>query len=211
MRRLSSGAFLLGTAIVGTLSCQESRDPENQFFPGLATFGHEVRSFRPCGSEESLWAIDSSGVLWDLHHEFAPGAEPYEEVFAAVRGYLGPPLAEGFGADYEGTLVVEEVLYAAGEGFGCETDWRKFSYRASGNEPFWSLDITPEAIELNQLGLGKKSWTLTSEEHTGDVVHFTGRAPDATTMEVKLRPKRHVGTPCQERFSGSRRPFGSKG
>lgn len=190
--------FLVGAALLGTISCQGSGGPEQQYIIGLATFGHEVRSFRACGSEEDLWAIDSTGVLWDLHQELAPSEAPYEEVFAAVFGVVGPPPNEGFGADYEGSLVVKEVLYVAGEGLGCGSDWSEFSYRASGNEPFWNLEITPQVLELDQLGLGRRSWTLTHEEHEADGVHFTGRAPDGTMVEASFSRK-----PCRDSMAGA--------
>jgi uncharacterized membrane protein len=197
-RAYRSKGLLMGVAFLATLSCQRNAGSEAQIFEGLATFGHEVRSFRPCGAEKSFWAIDSTGVLWELHGELAPGAEPYEEVFARVRGHLGPPPTEGFGASYEGTLVVKEVLYAAGEGFGCDTDWSRFSYRASGNEPFWTLHITPQELSLNQLGLEERIWPLTSEKHARDAAHFSGQAPDGSIIEVVFSQD-----PCRDSMSGA--------
>jgi uncharacterized membrane protein len=193
-----SKAVLLGTALFCTLSCQEESAEEPHFVPGFVTLGHEVRSFRPCESEEDLWAIDSSGILWDLHQELAPGAKPYEEVFAAVSGYLAPRQTDGFGAEYEGTLVVVEVLYAAGEGLGCETEWTEFSYKASGNEPFWNLDITPQAIELNQLGVGYRSWTLFYEGTDEAAIHLEGRAPEEAKIDVEFRRE-----PCRDSMAGA--------
>ena len=91
---------------------------------GLTVFGHEVRSFKPCGSETSLWAVDSSGLLWDLYTEMTVQDPPYQSVFVTVEGRLSAAPRDGFGADYAGTLFVDEVLYVAREGFGCDFDWR---------------------------------------------------------------------------------------
>ena len=198
MRKLSLSVVMLGAAVVCTVSCHQDGGRELQHLSGLATFGHEVRSFRPCGSEEDLWAIDSSGALWDLHREFAPGLEPYEGVFAVVTGTVGPPPEEGFGADYGESLVVEEVLYAAGEGFGCDSDWSRFSYRAQGNEPFWTLDLSPLSMELHLLGEGTRAWTPTQEDNADEVVRITGQALDGRSIEVTL-----LREPCRDSMAGA--------
>ena len=62
------------------------RAPAMQVLTGFAIYGHEVRSFRPCGQDDPLWAIDPSGLIWELHQDLALHLEPYEEVFAIVEG-----------------------------------------------------------------------------------------------------------------------------
>ncbi len=114
MRGLGARMFLIGAAIAWAANCDpggggvqgesdpaagvrpgpgaeaEPGDNPLQTIPGFVTIGHEVRAFRPCGSEEALWVIDSTEVLRDLHREFAPGLDPYEEVFAVVGGITAP-------------------------------------------------------------------------------------------------------------------------
>lgn len=191
-------AVLLGIVIVGAPSCGGTTIPAQEYLPGVVTFGHEVRSFRPCGSEGDFWVVDSAGILWDLHRELAPGQEPFEEVFATVSGVVGPRMEDGFGTDYEGTVFVDEVLYAATEGYGCQNDWNNFSYRALGNEPFWSLEITPLGLELNRLGLGTQSWTLEHEEHEEGVITFTGQNAGGKAIEVRFS-----GEPCRDSMAGA--------
>ncbi|MCJ7626868.1 MAG: hypothetical protein MUO50_00640 [Longimicrobiales bacterium] len=222
MRESRARVFLIGAAIVWAATCDlggegeqgeidpatgvrpgpgaEAKPGDNplQTIPGFLTIGHEVRAFRPCGSEEALWVIDSTGVLGDLHREFAPGLDPYEEVFAVVGGITVPPPGDGFGADYPGALVVKEVLYAAGEGFRCDYDWSRANYRAYGNEPFWSADISARGIELQRLGEGARSWNRLQEESVGNEVRFTGQGPEGTSIEVTL-----LREPCRDSMSGA--------
>jgi uncharacterized membrane protein len=174
-------------------------DPRaGRVFWGHASYGQEVRSFRPCGEEEALWARDPSGLLWDLHAELAPGLEPYEEVFAVVRGEAGPPPADGFGADYPGEILVGEVLYAAGEGFGCDFDWRRFRYRAQGNEPFWWAEVRPQELRVGRMGEEETGWRTIRESADGNRLSFVAGEGSATAAELRL-----LSEPCRDTMSGA--------
>jgi putative lipoprotein len=193
--------FETGTLVAlaaATLMCASAcgRDAlESRIFRGIAVHGDEVRSFRPCGSDEALWAIDRQGVLWEVHNELVPHREPYEEVFAVVAGRMGPPPTEGFGADYPGRLDIEEVLYVAWEGFGCDTDWSGFGYRAYGNEPFWNIELSAGGLRLNRLGSESRTWTDVRERTVENGVRFEGDGPP---IELTL-----VREPCRDSMSGA--------
>jgi putative lipoprotein len=169
--------------------------PESQIFRGLAVHGNEVRSFRPCGSDEALWAIDPQGVLWQVHNELAPGSEPYEEVFAVVAGRPGPAPTEGFGAEYPGRLDIDEVLYVAREGFGCDTDLSGFDYRAYGNEPFWNVELSAAGLRLNRLGSAAQTWADVREQTIERDVRYEADGPP---IELTL-----VREPCRDSMSGA--------
>jgi putative lipoprotein len=165
---------------------------------GFAVFGHEVRSFRPCGSDESLWAIDTSGVLWSLHQELAPHVQPYEEVFAVVRGRRDVAPTEGFGEDYAGAITVDDVLYVASEGFGCEADWDAFQFRLFGNEPFWSVVISADSIELFRLEETDLIWTPVRWEQRVRSLRFTAEGVNVPGVAVTIE---HL--PCRDSMSGA--------
>jgi len=165
---------------------------------GLAVFGHEVRSFKPCGSETSLWAVDSSGLLWDLYTEMTVQDPPYQSVFVTVEGRLTAAPRVGFGADYAGTLLVDEVLYVAREGFGCDFDWRAFRYRALGNEPFWTVDISTTSILLRSLGQDDQTWTLTQESGLDRGGRFEGEAAGTEPVTVEIQRQE-----CRDTMSGT--------
>jgi len=131
---------------------------------------------RPCGKSEAVWVTDSTGKLWSLLHELAQGEELRREVFAVVRGALGPPRTEGFGADYPGELTVSEILYVASEGFGCDADWDAFRYRAMGNEPFWGAFVSDGAVRLTLMGEPEQVWTEVEMRATDRGVRYTSNA-----------------------------------
>jgi putative lipoprotein len=169
-----------------------------EILKGHAVFGHEVRTIRPCGEDEVLWAIDSSSVLWDVHQELAPGAEPYEEVFVTVSGNPGDALSEGFGADYSGAFYVDQVVYAATEGWGCDLDLSRFLFRLSGNEPFWSLTVTDTAAVLNRMDAPQQVWSDVDAEATDGGFRYVGGNGGSGSMEVSISDE-----PCRDSMSGA--------
>ncbi len=114
---------------------------------GHVVLGHEVRTFQPCGEASELWVIPTA----ELRSAYdALSHEPYQPVFAELRGELRPPPESGFGAEYQGQLQVLTVMRAAPatEGHGCAEDLTGIAFRASGNEPFWHLRVTRDSIRL---------------------------------------------------------------
>ncbi|MGD9141055.1 MAG: hypothetical protein PVJ42_05895 [bacterium] len=164
---------------------------------GFAVHGHEVRAFRPCGTDEEVWVIDRTGVLWDVHKGLALGREPYEELFAVVMGRFGPPPEDGFGAEYGRALEVTEVIYVALEGFRCNLDLDSFRYRTFGNEPFWSASISPDGIVLRMPGYEDRSWTDIDERPFDGGIMFSADGPPG---QVRIRI---FELPCRDTMSGA--------
>jgi uncharacterized membrane protein len=115
-----------------------------------------------------------------------------------VEGHLASAPRDGFGSDYAGTLIVDEVLYVAREGFGCDFTWNAFRYRALGNEPFWSADISATSILLRRMGEDEQTWPLTQEHETGQVTGFTGDADGSDPIAVEIARKA-----CRDSMSGA--------
>jgi len=159
---------------------------------GHYVFGHEVRSLRRCGEDDALWVVDTTNLLKDLHGELAPGTAPYAEIFVVATGRVGPPQEEGFGADYPGTLMIDEVIYAAVEGFGCDFDLSRFAYRALGNEPFWMVEVLPAEMRLTRPGQPVLMWTDVNKKETagGVVFHATGGDRPRVELAIEKRPGR---------------------
>ena len=165
---------------------------------GHAVFGHEVRTIRPCGTDEAVWAIDSTGLMWEVHRELAPHVEPYEEIFVVVQGRSGGAPTDGFGADYPGSFVIDRVLYAAAEGFDCGLDLDSLHYRGSGNEPFWTLLVLGSAIELIRMGEASKTWSDVRSVSTESDIRYIGEANGANPVEVTVSEG-----PCRDSMSGA--------
>ncbi len=159
---------------------------------GHYVFGHEVRSLRPCGEDEALWVLDRTNLLKDLHGELTSGTTPYAEIFVVAAGRIRPPQEDGFGADYSGTLTVEDVIYAAVEGFGCDFDLSRFIYRALGNEPFWMLEVRQSEMRLTRPGHPVLMWADVNHKETegGVVFHATGGDRPAVELAIEKRPGR---------------------
>jgi putative lipoprotein len=169
-----------------------------EILKGHAQFGHEVRTIRPCGADEALWAIDSTNVQWELHQELAPGAEPYEEVFVAVSGNPGETLTDGFGVDYSGSFYVDRVVYAATEGWGCDLDLTRFLFRLSGNEPFWSLTVTDTATVLNRMDAPQQVWGEVTAEASDSGFSYVGGSGESGSVKVSISDE-----PCRDTMSGA--------
>jgi uncharacterized membrane protein len=190
LHRSTLGSLLILIALVSCTSGDEPADSADpaagpRIIRGYYVFGHEVREFRPCGEDEALWVIDQTALLKSLHFELAAGTMPYAEVFVVVAGRTGAPPADGFGADYAGAVTIEEVIYAALEGFGCDFDWSRFTYRAQGNEPSWTLEVTPAGMRLIRPGHPDLTWEGVEEITVLNAVVFRATGDD-THPGVKL-------------------------
>ncbi len=163
---------------------------------GHATFGHEVRTLRPCGEQDVLWAVDSTGTLWELHRELAPDQGRPERLFIIVLGRKGQSLTEGFGAAYAGSLVVDKVLYMAREGFDCSLNLRDVYYRAAGNEPFWLAEITVEGMTFRQLGGADLFGTGLRSESAASGLRYATLEGEAMSVTIS-------DNPCRDSMSGA--------
>lgn len=77
---------------------------------GYYVFGHEVRTFQPCGTETVYWVKAEADVSKRLREEYRQlTTKPYEPVYVEVKGYFAERATGGFAADYDGQIVVESV------------------------------------------------------------------------------------------------------
>ncbi len=173
------------------------RAPAMEFLKGFAVYGHEVRTFRPCGQDDPLWAIDPSGLIWELYEDLALHLEPYEEIFAIVEGRLAPPPQEGFGTSYPAALEVKRVLYMAQEGFRCNIELGEFHYRAYGNEPFWAAWISRAGIVFKAPGREDRTWANIDEKPLDQGFLYTGTG-SAGRIEIRI-----IDEPCRDSMSGA--------
>ncbi|MBW2198948.1 MAG: META domain-containing protein [Deltaproteobacteria bacterium] len=80
-------------------------------YHGFYRFGHEVRTFQPCGSEQVYWVRAEGKIdkeLREAHQKLT--AKPYAPIYAEVRGRLMDRAAEGFAANYDGQIVIESIV-----------------------------------------------------------------------------------------------------
>ena len=77
---------------------------------GVLCMGHEVRSFKPDGSEEEFWFVDKTGTLDDLYDKTTGGQKNGKPVKATLKVEYNGKWDDGFAADYDGVYLVREVL-----------------------------------------------------------------------------------------------------
>lgn len=169
---------------------------------GELVWGHEVRSFRECGSQTETWVVDATGgELREASEALASG--PYAPLFVELRGRIGPAPARGFGADYDGALTVVELRHAARESRGCDEDLSGVEFRARGNEPFWSLEIRPSGIRLLRLGAAARSYAYRPPRRGdgGWTYLADAKEPPGSAVEIRIREQRCVDAMSGERFA----------
>lgn len=77
---------------------------------GKLTIGHEVRSFKPCGSDKEFWVSDNTGELKKLYDKLTTDKKPYTPIFAEIEFIDKGKANEGFPADYESVYEVVNIL-----------------------------------------------------------------------------------------------------
>ena len=81
---------------------------------GEVVFGHEVRSFSPCGVSDAVWLVGDSPALPAVqiaYHRAMSDAPPYSPLFMVLTGQpVGPP-AEGLGAGYPAGFRASQLVH----------------------------------------------------------------------------------------------------
>lgn len=86
-----------------------------QVLEGDLVYGHESRTFTPCGSAETYWIEGGSraaSVLKAIYEERTKDAAPYTPVYAVIVGSMADAPLDGFGADFDHALDVRLILHA---------------------------------------------------------------------------------------------------
>ena len=114
MQILNQQTRLMGVALIVLMSISVNTfvygGSEEQRYQGYYVFGHEVRTFQPCGSKNVYWvrADDTISKRLRAEHEKLT-AKPYEPIYVEVKGHLTGKAVEGFAANYDGQIVVKSI------------------------------------------------------------------------------------------------------
>lgn len=97
----------LGLLLV--LGCQQAPEPKE--VSGTLRLGHEVRAFQDNADNKEYWLIDKSGRLMSEYQKLL-GTEiiKYQPVNARLKVRETTNPQDGFGADYDGTYELEEII-----------------------------------------------------------------------------------------------------
>ena len=167
-------------------------------FQGHLVWGHESRSFTSCDDGREGWVMNDSGdELVEVYDELT--SAPYQPMFVEVRGEWVEAPDEGFGADFEESLRITELLRAENEGFGCRLGLRGVLFIASGNEPSWRLQIRDEAVFMRSMGEpGEVEFASPRMSGQPPRIVFEAQGPDSGITVVLERRR------CVDSMSGAR-------
>ena len=93
----------------GTILLEQQK---SKTLEGQLTLGHEVRTFKPCGSDKTFWVSDKTGKLKELYSKLTVGKKPYTPIFIEIEVKDKGKAKEGFPAEYESVYEVVNVLKA---------------------------------------------------------------------------------------------------
>lgn len=89
-------------------ACSENTE---KVVSGTLTMGHEVRAFIEDGQNKEYWIIDKSGELYKQYLQIAPIEQgAYVPINAEIKVKELPKMEDGFGAEYDGTYEVLEII-----------------------------------------------------------------------------------------------------
>ena len=91
-----------------TAACSENTE---KVVSGTLTMGHEVRAFIEDGQNKEYWIIDKSGELYKQYLQIVPNEQgAYVPINAELKVKELPKMEDGFGAEYDGTYEVLEII-----------------------------------------------------------------------------------------------------
>jgi uncharacterized membrane protein len=154
---------------------------------GILWISDGVPTFRECGAP----AKTASAL-----------ADPAGELAQAFASLNASP-AEGIYVELEG--VPGKLLRARGlkEGVGCDAPVFEGEFAASGNEPFWAIEIREDGIVYRSPELPKGRiypYAFTRTASDGVVYATKTEGPIVSTLEIALEPER-----CVDSMSGELR------
>lgn len=94
--------------VITLCACNQSPD---QVIRGTLVMGPDVSSFTPDGQDKEFWLIDKSDALYKQYVKVLPAeSSAYTPVVAELKVEELPKMQDGFGAEYDGTYNVVEII-----------------------------------------------------------------------------------------------------
>lgn len=186
---------VMATPMDYAASIEKPTSSTTRRYRGTVVWGHETRSFTECSSAREAWISVAPGSdLADSYRQLA--TEPYQPLYMEVDAIWTKGPGEGFGADFQNSMLVYGVRRAEREGFGCDQKADGFLYRARGNEPSWRLDLRDDLVEFVSMD-GEQTY-LSPEMRTGADTVYVSVGEDNARIELLVVAER-----CVDSMSGS--------
>ena len=90
-------------------TCQFTKG-ETLRLDGTLIIGHEVRTFKPTGCEETFWVIDQTGTLYARYDSLTKGVKNGLPVNASLVVESAGKAADGFAKEYPDVFKVQQII-----------------------------------------------------------------------------------------------------
>jgi len=180
-----------------TTAVAEDGASSNEPIRGVAALSGGTITFRECGAPGAGATLtDPSGELERAVASFS--ARPGDGIYVELDGV---PAADGT------TIAMSALLRARapGEGITCDAPVFDGEFFATGNEPFWAIEISENGIVYRSPARpeGRTYPYAFTRTETGSVDYATKlEGPAPSTLEMTLEPAR-----CVDSMSGELRSF----
>jgi hypothetical protein len=82
-------------------------------YRGQFIWGHEVRTFRPCGEQQTYWVKTSKDLMEQLRKQYMEvSSRPYQSTHIEFKGQIVDEERSGFALDYDGLIYVNKLIKA---------------------------------------------------------------------------------------------------
>lgn len=195
MPRLRLLCFALLPLLAG---CQSLSRESNDYVPvqrlmGELSVAQGRLMLQPCGSNRQI-EVEDAGAL-NLRQDI-------EQLLGDGAGRLFADLG---GADQGNRLQASRLYRLQPEGKGCQEEgFSRMIARASGNEPFWNIQITSKGLILQRPGEEPLALPYLEEQLPEGRLYFSSEA-DGQRLSLWLAPQR-----CQDDMSGAIRHLGAE-
>lgn len=149
--------------------------------------------FTPCQEQRRFVLVDggNTGITREAAQLLADGQG---SLFADLAGQLGG--SQGNGND--GRFEVSQLYRVQGEGQGCDDlNFKRLTLRASGNEPFWRVDVGRQGLVLNRPEQPPLALPYLEEQLPEGRLNFSSEA-NGQRLELWVAPQR-----CVDDMSGA--------
>lgn len=149
--------------------------------------------FTPCQEQRRFTLVDASGS--GIEREALDlMADGHSNLFADVAGQLAG--SQGQGSD--GRFEVSRLYRLQGEGHGCDDlNFKRLTLRASGNEPFWQVEVGSKGLVLNRPDHEPLALPYLEEQLPDERISFSSEA-NGQRLELWVAPQR-----CVDAMSGT--------
>lgn len=155
--------------VKASLDQPDSIKPQTFVLRGEVVVGHEVRTFKPCGSNQQFW-LDLPADITQTAINLS--SVPYQSMYGELIGYLTPPSKTGYNGDYSARFKVENInIITAENPDRCQNAYSPT--KAFGNEPGWALKFGPNQLTLQTISNQKQSFSVTHSRISANQRQYT--------------------------------------